>query len=115
MDGKAHLKIVGETHKTFIHNSDEFIIGKNLWLRGLRAYPYNSLYDRDWQAFQAKKDMLGQMKELIRIQGRLNKIQSSKKILSCMDILTKTITDLRLALRKSGNRSKLSEGNNMGA
>jgi hypothetical protein len=102
VDGITHLKIVGENHKTFAYKGDEYYISRPLWTRGLPAFPYSETLQRDWKAFQSRKDMLDMMKELYRIQIRMNKLVSSKKILSCMDILSKSIKDLKQALRNGG-------------
>ncbi len=103
VDNVTHLKIVGENHKTFSHNGDTYYIGKPMWTRGLPAFPYSETLERDWKAFQARKDMLAMMKELYKIQCRMNKLLSSKKILACMDILSQSISDLKLALKNGGN------------
>jgi hypothetical protein len=95
------MKIVNENNKTYTHPSTIFCVGRSLFRNGLRAYPYSSLLERDWQAFQSKKDMMRLFREITRISNRLPKLRNSAKVLYCKNEIEKFIANIKKALRKN--------------
>ena len=100
---RAYLKIVNDGSKEYMHPSHEFEVGQPLFRKGLRAYPYSSLLERDWQAFQSKKEMLALFRSMDRLERRLPSLRNSAKVLYCKSIIETFINDMKEALKKGNN------------
>lgn len=95
------MRSVGAVQKEYTHPERFFYPGKPLWRGGLPAFPANKTLERDHQAFQLKSEAMVLIKDLLRIQKRLSKMQSAEKILSCTNTMTKAINELKLNLRRT--------------
>jgi len=102
LDGKCHMKMVGET-KEYVHPETWYEVGKPLFKKGLRAFPYSSILDRDWQAFQSRKEMLRLFGDIARLSGRLPKLTNASKVLYCKKIIETFIAEMKEALKKSND------------
>lgn len=51
-------------------------------------------------AFEARKKLMGLFKRFDRIGKRIPKLQSSKKMLSCIDLVEEFIGRMQAAMRK---------------
>ena len=100
---RAILKIVNDGSKEYMHPSLEFEVGQPLFRKGLRAYPYSSLLERDWQAFQSKKEMLALFRSMDRLARRLPNLRNSAKVLYCKSIVETFISDMKTALKKGND------------
>lgn len=96
------MKMVGET-KEYIHPETWYEVGKPLFKKGLRAFPYSSILDRDWQAFQSRKEMLRLFGDIARLSGRLPKLTNAAKVLYCKKIIETFIAEMKEALKKSND------------
>lgn len=99
-NGHCHLVQHGEVKKRFVYPATAYALGDPLFRHGLRAYPPSSLLERDWEAFEARKQLMGLFKRLDRIGSRIPKLQSSKKMLNCISIVNDFIGQMQAALRK---------------
>jgi hypothetical protein len=99
-NGHCHLTQDGEGVKRFVYPAQSYALGEPLFRHGLRAYAPSSLLERDWEAFESRKKLMGLFKRLERIGGRIPKLQSSKKMLNCIAIVDEFIGRMQEALRK---------------
>lgn len=99
-NGHSHLAQHGEIKKRFVYPATAYALGEPLFKHGLRAYAPSTLLERDWQAFEARKKLMGLFKRLERIGGRIPKLQSSKKMLNCISIVDEFIGKMQEAMRK---------------
>jgi hypothetical protein len=104
-EGKAHMKMVNES-KEYIHPELSFEIGKPLFKKGLRAFPYSTLLERDWKAFQAKKEMMALFNSMERIGRKLPNMQNSSRVLHCKSIIERFLIEMKEALRKKNDAWK---------
>lgn len=95
------MKSVGPVRKEYTHPEGYFYPGKPLWRGGLPAFPANKTLERDHKAFLLKNEAMTMIKDLLRIQKRLAKMQSAEKILSCTNTMAKAINELKLNLRRT--------------
>lgn len=99
-NGHCHFAQHGEIKKRFVYPAAAYALGDPLFKHGLRAYAPSSLLERDWEAFEARKKLMGLFKRLERIGGRIPKLQSSKKMLNCINIVDDFIGRMQEAMRK---------------
>lgn len=99
-NGHSHLAQYGEIKKRFVYPAQAYALGEPLFKHGLRAYASSSLLERDWEAFESRKKLMGLFKRLERIGERIPKLQSSKKMLNCINIVDEFIGKMQEALRK---------------
>lgn len=99
------MKMVNES-KEYIHPELEYEIGKPLFKKGLRAFPYSSILDRDWKAFQAKKEMMALFRAMDRLSRKLPNMQNSARVLYCKSIIETFLAEMREALRKKNDAWK---------
>jgi hypothetical protein len=104
-NGKAHMKMENET-KEYIHPELTYEVGKPLFKKGLRAFPYSSLLERDWKAYQAKKEMMALFNSMDRLSRKLPNMHNSARILYCKSIIEKFLSEMREALRKKNDTWK---------
>jgi hypothetical protein len=100
-DEGIFMKSVGPVRKEYTHPERYFYPGKPLWRGGLPAFPANKTLERDHKAFLLKNEAMAMIKDLLRIQKRLSKMQSAEKILSCTNTMSKAINELKLNLRRA--------------
>jgi hypothetical protein len=100
VDDQCHMVMHGDVKKRFVYPSTMYAMGDPLFRYGLRAYPPSSLLERDWEAFEARKQLMGLFKRLEKIGSRIPKLQSSKKMLNCIGIVNDFIGQMQAALRK---------------
>lgn len=100
-NGHCHLIQMGDdTRKHFIYRSTAYVWGEPLFKHGLRAHPPSTLLERDWEAFEARRKLMGLFKRFDRIGSRIPKLQSSKKMLNCIEIVDEFIGRMQAAMRK---------------
>ena len=99
-NGHCHLAQDGEVKKRFVYPSTAYVLGEPLFKHGLRAYAPSSLLERDWMAFESRRKLMGLFKRLDRIGSRIPKLQSSKKMLNCIEIVDEFIGRMQAAMRK---------------
>jgi hypothetical protein len=104
-DGKAYMKMVNE-HKEYVHPSLEYEIGKPLFKKGLRAFPYSSLLERDWKAYQAKKEMMAMFYSIDRLSRKLPNLHNSARVLHCKSIIERFIVEMKEALKRKNDTWK---------
>lgn len=104
-NGKAHMKMENE-FKEYIHPELTYEVGKPLFKKGLRAFPYSSLLERDWKAYQAKKEMMALFHSMDRLSRKLPNMQNSARILYCKSIIEKFLVEMKEALRKKNDTWK---------
>lgn len=104
-NGKAHMKMVNES-KEYIHPSLQYEVGKPLFKKGLRAFPYSSILERDWKAYQAKKEMMAMFNAMDRLSRKLPNMQNSARVLYCKNIIERFIAEMREALKKKNDAWK---------
>lgn len=99
-NGHCHLVQNGEVRKRFVYPATAYALGDPLYKHGLRAYPPSSLLERDWEAFESRKKLMGLFKRFDRIGRRIPNLQSSKKMLNCINIVDEFIGKMQAAMRK---------------
>jgi hypothetical protein len=99
-NGHCHLAQHGEVKKRFVYPAQSYALGEPLFRHGLRAYAPSSLLERDWEAFESRKKLMGLFKRLERIGRRIPNLQSSKKMLNCISIVDEFIGKMQEALKK---------------
>lgn len=104
-DGEAHMKMVNES-KEYIHPTLEYEVGKPLFKKGLRAFPYSELLERDWKAYQAKKEMMSMFYAIDRLSRKLPNLQNSARVLHCKSIIERFIVEMKEALRRKNDAWK---------
>ena len=98
--GHCHLVQNGEVKKHFVYPSTVYALGDPLFKHGLRAFVPTTLLERDWEAFESRKKLMGLFKRLDRIGSRIPTLQSSKKMLNCIEIVDEFIGRMQAAMRK---------------
>lgn len=99
-EGRSHLVQHGEVKKRFVYPSTAYVWGEPLFKHGLRAHPPSSLIERDWMAFESRRKLMGLFKRFDRIGRRIPNLQSSKKMLNCIEIIEELIGRMQAAMRK---------------
>lgn len=99
-NGHCHFVQNGEVKKHFVYPTTMYALGEPLFRYGLRAFPPSTLLERDWMAFEARRKLMGLFKRFDRIGRRIPNLQSSKKMLNCIDIMDEFIGRMQGAMRK---------------
>lgn len=99
------MKMVDE-NKEYVHPSLSYEVGKPLFKKGLRAFPYSSILERDWKAYQAKKEMMALFRSMDRYSRKLPNMQNSARVLYCKSIIERFIAEMKEALRKKNDAWK---------
>ena len=99
-NGHCHLVQHGEVKKRFVYPATAYPIGEPLFRHGLRAFPPSTLLERDWEAFESRKKLMGLFKRFDRIGRRIPNLQSSKKMLNYIEIMDEFIGRMQAAMRK---------------
>lgn len=99
-NGHCHFIQDGEVKKHFVYPATSYVIGEPLFRYGLRAHPPSSLLERDWMAFESRRKLMGLFKRFERIGRRIPNLQSSKKMLNCIEIMEEFIGRMQGAMRK---------------
>jgi hypothetical protein len=77
-----------------------YALGEPLFRYGLRAFPPSTLLERDWEAFESRNKLMGLFKRFDKIGRRIPNLQSSKKMLNCINIIDEFIGKMQEAMRK---------------
>jgi hypothetical protein len=107
VDGKSHMFMHGETRKQYIYPSTKYVLNEPLWKHGLRAHPASSILERDWQALQARGEIMRLFRDMDRLKKRLPKLRNSEKMINCTSIVRSFIQELKNGLK--GKKKKKHE------
>lgn len=99
-NGHCHFVQNGEVKKHFVYPATMYALGEPLFRYGLRAFPPSTLLERDWMAFESRRKLMGLFKRFDRIGRRIPNLQSSKKMLNCIEIMDEFIGRMQGAMRK---------------
>lgn len=99
-NGHCHFVQTSEIKKRFVYPATAYALGDPLYKHGLRAFAPTTLLVRDWEAFEARRKLMGLFKRMDRIGRRIPRLQSSRKMLNCIEIVDEFIGRMQAAMRK---------------
>jgi len=111
VDGRCHMFMHGETRKEYIYPATKYVLGEPLWRHGLRAHPNSTLLERDWQALQARSEIMRLFRDMDRLKKRIPRLRNSEKMINCTSIVRSFIQEFKKGLRGSKRKKHEANGN----